>query len=160
MWAPGLRSVGPILALLVAIAASDARAQSYQGSVSGAVRDVTGVAPGAHVVLVNEETNTARMTTTNAAGEYAFPNVPPGAYTIKAALAGFKTFESRGISIGTQDSLVDDDDVVETLATNGTDHALDVGILPRTRLCGEDFLDAHACDSSSEAIPIDGVPIP
>jgi trimeric autotransporter adhesin len=105
MWAAGLRSIGLIPALLVAIAASDARAQSYQGSLRGAVRDATGVVPGVDVVLFNEQTNAVRTSTTNAVGEYAFPNILPGAYTIKAALAGFKTFESRGIRIGTQDAL-------------------------------------------------------
>ena len=56
--------------------------------------------------------------------------------------------------------VVEDDDVIETLATNGPDQALDVGILPRTRWCRDDFMDAHAGDSISEAVPIDGVPIP
>ncbi|MGH9386345.1 MAG: carboxypeptidase regulatory-like domain-containing protein [Vicinamibacterales bacterium] len=124
MRAPGLRPVGSILALLVTIAASDARAQTYQGTVRGAVRDATGVVPGVDVVLFNEETNAVRTSTTNAAGEYAFPNVPPGAYTIKAALAGFKTFESRGIRIGTQDALTLDlvlevGEVRETIIVTG-----------------------------------------
>jgi hypothetical protein len=57
------------------------------------------------MVLLNEETNAPRIGTTNALGEYAFPNVVPGVYTIKAALAGFKTFESRNIRIGTHDAL-------------------------------------------------------
>ena len=35
--------------------------------------------------------------------KYAFPNAVPGVYTVRASLAGFKTFESRGIIVGTQD---------------------------------------------------------
>lgn len=98
-------AVGPLLALLVATATVDTRAQTYQGTLRGAVRDATGVVPGVDVTLVNEQTNAARTTTSNTAGEYALANVLPGTYTIRAALAGFKTIESRGIRIGTQDSL-------------------------------------------------------
>jgi hypothetical protein len=93
--------------------------------VRGAVRDATGVVPGVDVVLFNEETNTVRTSTTNAVGEYAFPNVLPGAYTITAALAGFKTFKSRGIRIGTHDALTLDlfleiGEVRETVIVTGT----------------------------------------
>jgi hypothetical protein len=83
----------------------DASAQTYQGGLRGAVRDANGVVPGADVVLINEDTNLTRTTVTNNVGEYAFPNALPGVYTVRASLAGFKTFESRGIIIGTQDFL-------------------------------------------------------
>jgi hypothetical protein len=42
--------------------------------------------------------------------------------------------------------LVEHDQVVEALATDRSDQALDVGILLRARWCGDDFTDAHACD--------------
>ena len=56
--------------------------------------------------------------------------------------------------------LGEDDHVIETFATNGSDHALDVGILPRTRRCRDHFPDAQAGDSTTEDVAIDGVPIP
>ena len=59
-------------------------AQTYQGGVRGAVRDAGGVVPGADVALVNEETAVERTTISNAVGEYAFPNVAPGVYTLRA----------------------------------------------------------------------------
>ena len=93
------------LALAVMSTTVDASGQTYQGGLRGAVRDANGVVPGADVALINEETNVTRATVTNAAGEYAFPNAVPGVYTVRAALAGFRTFESRGIIIGTQDFL-------------------------------------------------------
>jgi hypothetical protein len=105
MGLPRALPVAPLLALFVATATVDARAQTYQGSLRGSVHDATGVVPGVDVSLVNEETNATRITISNGAGEYALPNVLPGTYTIRAALAGFKTIESRGIRIGTQDSL-------------------------------------------------------
>ena len=98
------RAVIRVLALLVA-ASTSVIAQSYLAGVRGAVRDATGVMVSVEVVLRNEDTLVARATLTNASGEYAFPSVAPGLYTIRAAAAGFRTFESRGIRIGTQDYL-------------------------------------------------------
>jgi len=97
--------VGLIFALSLAFTVADVAAQTYQGGVRGAVRDADGAVPGAEIALVNEETSTVRTTLSNARGEFAFPNVLPGLYTIKASLTGFKTFESRGVRIGTQDFL-------------------------------------------------------
>ena len=60
---------------------------------------------GRRRALINEDSGFERTTVSNESGEYAFPNVAPGVYTLRAALAGFKTFESRGIRVGTQDFL-------------------------------------------------------
>src|SRR5438445_2200340 len=46
--------------------------------------------------------NRGRTTVTNEVGEYAFANVLPGSYTIKAALAGFKAEERKGVTVATQ----------------------------------------------------------
>jgi hypothetical protein len=54
--------------------------------------------------------------------------------------------------------LVEDDDVIETLAANGSDHAFDVRILPRTRGRRHDFTNAHAGDSRLEEVAIDHDP--
>ena len=94
-----------MLVLAVTLLPSLSSAQTYQGGVRGAVRDANGVVPGADVVLTNEDTGLRRPAVTNAAGEYAFPNVLPGVYTLTASLTGFKTSESRGIRVGTQDFL-------------------------------------------------------
>lgn len=61
--------------------------------------------PGADVVLINEQTSFERTVVTNAVGEFAFPNLAPGSYTVRASIVGFKTFESRGLRVGTQDFL-------------------------------------------------------
>ena len=94
-----------IVSLAVTMLAANSNAQTYQGGVRGAVRDANGVVPAAEVTLVNEDTSLGRTTVSNAVGEYAFPNVIPGIYTVSASLSGFKTFESRGIRVGTQDFL-------------------------------------------------------
>ena len=102
------KAFGLIGALLVTATAFTASAQTYHGGLRGAVRDPAGVVPGADVALANEETNLTRTTVSNAVGEYAFPNVLPGTYTVRASLTGFRTFESQGIRIGTQDFLTVD----------------------------------------------------
>jgi len=65
---------------------------SNSAIVLGTVMDKAGaVVPDATVGLINTATNETKTTTTNAAGEYVFPNVPPGTYTLKISKAGFAT---------------------------------------------------------------------
>jgi len=97
-----------IATLLLAIVAAPLHAQTYQGVIRGLVRDAQGVIPGAEVVIVNEETSAARTVMTNEVGEYAFPSVLPGTYTIRATLAGFKTEERKGLKLATQQQIVQD----------------------------------------------------
>jgi hypothetical protein len=77
-------------------------AQTFQGGLRGAVKDAQGVIPGVTVTLTNEATGVSRDTVTNESGEYSFPALDPGNYTVKASVAGFKTFERKGIRIATQ----------------------------------------------------------
>lgn len=83
-------------------APAGADAQTFQGGLRGAVKDVQGVIPGVTVTLTNEGTGVSRDTVTNESGEYSFPALDPGSYAVKAGVAGFKSFERRGIRIATQ----------------------------------------------------------
>ena len=97
------RVMACMLALLAG--ASPALAQTFHGGLRGAVSDQGGVVPGVSVTLTNEGTNASRSTQTNHRGEYAFVNVDPGTYALKASMQGFKSIESKGIHIGTQQFL-------------------------------------------------------
>lgn len=67
-----------LLFVILAGLPSYALAQSFAGSVSGAVTDASGgVLPNAKVTLVNERTNETRTQTTSENGLYAFPQVRP-----------------------------------------------------------------------------------
>ena len=71
-------------------------------------RWLQGIIPGVTVTLTNEGTTVARDTITNEVGEYSFPAVPPATYSVRTSLPGYKTFERRGITIGTQQFLTID----------------------------------------------------
>jgi hypothetical protein len=61
------------------------------GTVIGAVTDSSGgVVAGASVTLHNTATNESRTLTTNASGDYVFPSVTPGSYTLTVTAKGFK----------------------------------------------------------------------
>jgi hypothetical protein len=60
-------------------------------SVSGKVVDQGGgVVPGVSITLLSS-TGAVKTTVTNEVGVYQFPQLPPGTYSIKAELKGFKT---------------------------------------------------------------------
>lgn len=94
-----LIAVAALVALLLATAAAS---QTFTGGVRGVVRDANGVIPGATVTLVNEATSQSRETVTNDVGQYNFPAVPPGLYTVRTQLTGYKTFARSGVRVATQ----------------------------------------------------------
>jgi trimeric autotransporter adhesin len=93
---------------LLSAGAGAAGAQTFTGSVRGEVKDANGVLPGATVTLINEATNVARETTTNDVGQYGFPAVTPGIYTVKVALTGYKSHERKGLDVATQRAIAID----------------------------------------------------
>src|SRR5687767_10684173 len=88
--------------LLVPLATSTAWAQTFTGGLRGAVRDANGVIPGVTVTLTNDATGATRDAVSNDQGEYSFAAVPPGNYTVKAELTGFRTYENRNLRIAAQ----------------------------------------------------------
>ena len=61
------------------------------GQITGQVTDSSdAIVVGATVTVTNSQTNVARTTTTNSAGDYTFPAIPPGVYNVKAEMPGFK----------------------------------------------------------------------
>ena len=82
-------------ALLSLLAAAPAGAQDT-GTLSGTVVDTSGqVVPGATVTLANEATADVRSTTSTARGAFTFRAVPPGTYTVRIELPGFRTLEQK-----------------------------------------------------------------
>jgi hypothetical protein len=73
------------------------------GQITGEVRDPSGaLVPNASVTVTNTATNVARSTETNSAGLYSFPDLSPGVYDVKVAMAGFATVVRMGIELQVQ----------------------------------------------------------
>src|SRR3954465_4817568 len=77
-------------------------AQIQTGRILGAVTDQSGGSVGGATVLItNTETGVSRSLVTDAAGEYAAPNLNPGKYTVRATSTGFQAFERQNIDLTT-----------------------------------------------------------
>jgi hypothetical protein len=110
--------------LLVPLTTSTAWAQTFTGGVRGVVQDSGGVVPGVTVTLTNEANGAVRSEVSNEQGLYNFAAVPPGTYSVKAELTGFKTFENTGIRVATQqfvtmDIKLDVGQLQETITVTG-----------------------------------------
>jgi hypothetical protein len=96
-----------------------AGAQEQVGSIRGTVTDASAaVLPGASIEAVSAG-GTRLTTMTNSVGEFRFPRVPPGTYSVIARLDGFTPAERQNVSV--------------TLgATASVDFTLEVGAVTET----------------------------
>jgi hypothetical protein len=86
---------------LLILSASLAPAQAIEhGSLSGKITDPMGASvPGASITLTNEGTNASTRVTSSASGEYQFPLVSAGTYTLKATAMGFAVVTNQHLAI-------------------------------------------------------------
>jgi hypothetical protein len=94
--------VGRIALLVLSVACllpAEARAQGETTSaIVGEVRDAThAVVPGATVIITNRETGLRRSAQTDAAGRFNFPQLKPGAYSVKVEAQGFEPRQNDNI---------------------------------------------------------------
>ena len=90
----------------VLLAVSSAFAQSSAATIGGRVVDSTGAAiAGAEVHVINQVDRNTRTFTTTATGDFQFPNLEPGTYTLTAKAAGFKALEKKDITLFASDRL-------------------------------------------------------
>ena len=97
-----LRSVVSSLLLLLSVLAltSSALAVEVNGRLKGSVTDPSGaVVPGVDVTATNIDTGVKFNTKTQADGNYLFPQLPVGKYSISVSATGFKAFVVTGIII-------------------------------------------------------------
>lgn len=84
-------------------------AQEFRATVSGTVRDQAGApAPGAQIVVKNQNTNAEIAAATNQEGLYVAPFVPPGVYTVTVSLPGFKQGVRRDLALAVGDKVTVD----------------------------------------------------
>src|SRR5262245_8972831 len=90
-----------MLALLLVFSSSPAFAQASSGStLSGSVVDADGgVIPGATVVVKNNATGVTNESVSNSTGQFSFPGLNAGTYTVTVSLTGFKTFVANEVRL-------------------------------------------------------------
>jgi hypothetical protein len=70
------------------------------GSIAGIVTDESGaVIPGVTVEATNVGTNQTRSAVSGTDGYYSIPLLPPGQYSVRGTLQGFKTFLREGVTV-------------------------------------------------------------
>jgi hypothetical protein len=95
-------------AMLAGLSAIPAIAQTF-GEVTGHINDASGAAvAGARVTLTNTATNAARVTPTTDSGDYTFPAVAPGVYSLRVEQASFKVATSTNIQVQVQQTVRQD----------------------------------------------------
>ncbi len=74
--------------------------QASSSSLRGTVTDPSGSAiPGATVVIDNAESKTTRTAITGDVGDYTFPALPPGTYTLTVTAVGFARYQQTNVQL-------------------------------------------------------------
>ena len=106
----GSKWTGVMAALILAMAVpatTFGQAQAANGNVEGTVRDGSGaVLPGVTIVVTNTDTGAQRIVLTGEQGGYRALLLPLGGYTVRAELAGFRTYEQTGLTLRAGQTIV------------------------------------------------------
>lgn len=92
--------IGSVFALLMLGFSQVLLGQAVNGTLLGTVTDSTGAAiADAQVTATLTSTGAIHQSTTNGSGNYTFPDMQPGIYTIKIDAKGFKKAEQQNINL-------------------------------------------------------------
>ena len=81
-------------------------AQIRSATITGTVTDQTGgIVAGAEVTLINQETNIKESFKTAGTGQYTFPYLPAGTYTVTVTMPAFSQYRQTGIILATAQTL-------------------------------------------------------
>jgi Carboxypeptidase regulatory-like domain len=86
----------PLCAMLAGSVWGQVSTATFYGIVTDSTRAVV---PGAAVTLTNTETAVAYHKVSDSAGEFVFDFLPTGAYDLRIEAQGFKTQETKGITL-------------------------------------------------------------
>jgi len=92
--------LGSLLFLFVMTFSVSLWGQAVNGTLLGTVTDSTGAAvANARVVATQTATGAQKTSATNGSGNYTFPDMQPGTYTISVDSTGFKKAEQQNINL-------------------------------------------------------------
>src|SRR6476660_9917630 len=124
-----LRAVAGMLCML---AASSAHAQVQTGSIAGVVTDTSNaIMPGVTVSVSGDKLIGGVQTqTTDTAGAYRFDRLPPGTYSVKFELQGFRAIDRADIAVSaafvaTVNAKLEVGSVTETITVTGESPTVD-----------------------------------
>src|SRR5690349_8437554 len=87
--------------LLASVMAGIGFSQAVNATILGTVTDVGGgMVPKAKVVLTETNTGINRAGLTNESGNFTFPDLPPGVYSVTVEQPGFKKETRSNLAIG------------------------------------------------------------
>ena len=94
-----LRAICVLFALLL-LSAGFGHSQAVNATLLGTVTDSSGaVVPSARITVTEVNTGVNRSGQTNESGNYTFPNVPPGQYSVSVEASGFKKETRKDIEV-------------------------------------------------------------
>src|ERR1700689_2278049 len=100
MQRPVIRRSILLACLSIALFGTMARAQYENGSLNGTIHDATGAVVGnATVTVTNVSTGIVNTTRSNGSGDYEFPSLRVGVYTVQAEAQSFEPAEAKNITI-------------------------------------------------------------
>jgi Carboxypeptidase regulatory-like domain len=87
-----------VAAWTLTLAPAPGLAQTFTGSISGAIRDSSdSLVPGATVTLTSTRTGRSRTVVSGPEGTFIFPALQPGEYQLDAELGGFRKKSLTGL---------------------------------------------------------------
>jgi hypothetical protein len=128
-----IRRLAPISIASVLLCSSTliVHAQSTQGTILGTVKDKSeAVVPNAEVKLTATDTGTIKTAKTNSSGNYQFPNLNAGSYTLEIMAQGFATQKVQNLRLTARQELRADAALdLGTLAQETSVNASDAGAI-------------------------------
>src|SRR6478752_372224 len=97
-----MKTLRPIFALLLlgCCTAGFVWGQAVTATLVGTITDASGaVVVNTKVVVTETNTGVSRTSNTNESGNYSFPNLPPGTYSVTAEQTGFKKASRGGVDV-------------------------------------------------------------
>jgi hypothetical protein len=80
-------------------------AQSNQGALAGSIVDASGAAvPNANITATNPATGQSISTVSSSSGDYRFPSLQVGTYSVRVSASGFRTIVQNGVAVQIQNT--------------------------------------------------------